>query len=193
VYFKVPKDQISHILTATRQISGEDFVSVILYPRREIGSVMSFNNLSIHKTNLLKCRINVILLFPSRSSKLAFAEDSHHNSVYIHSSPPILSTCPAYCSVLHFTILTILRDLYKSRSSSLCSIIKCLFTSFFLCPCIFFNILSPNNCNLCSSLKAGDYVSYLHKTIWFFSCNFVYPDHQRFVWSRRDCNNFRTE
>jgi len=63
--------------------------------------------------SLLMIGMNVLRPSSSRSSK----RFPHQHSVYIRL--PILAICPAHPSLLHFTILTILGDLYRSRRSAL--------------------------------------------------------------------------
>lgn len=60
----------------------------------------------------------------------------------------IRATCPAHLNFLDFTILTILSDLYKSRSFTLCNILNCLLISSLLDPNKFLVTLFPNICNL---------------------------------------------
>jgi hypothetical protein len=65
--------------------------------------------------------------------------------------PPL--RCPAYRSFLHFTILTIIVDLYKQLSSSLYNILNFSPTLYFLEPNILLNISFSDTWNLWSSLK----------------------------------------
>jgi hypothetical protein len=83
---------------------------------------------------------SILMLFPNLSSpfsRLTFHKWYHTKILYAFLITHILTMCLAYQNPLAFTILTILCDLHKSRSSLLCIIQNRLFTSPFLSTKVF--------------------------------------------------------
>jgi hypothetical protein len=78
--------------------------------------------------------LNVTLSDPSRLSKQPFSKRFPHQIPYASLAlhPHNLDRCPHNCSILDFTILTLLSGLYKSRSPWLCISLNCSLTSHFL-------------------------------------------------------------
>jgi hypothetical protein len=58
--------------------------------------------------------------FLLRLTKYRLTKEFPIKILYVYFVSPIQTICPAYRNVLYFTILTILSDLYKSPSSTLC-------------------------------------------------------------------------
>ena len=75
----------------------------------------------------------------------------------------IRATCPAHLILLNFITRTILGEVYRSFSSSLCSFLHSLVTLSFLRPNILLNTLFLNTLSLRSSLNVSDQVSHPYK------------------------------
>ena len=87
-------------------------------------------------------------------------------------TPLLHHTCymPSQSHSSHFTTRTILREEYRSFSSSLCSFLHTTVTSSLLGPNILLSILFSNTLSLRSSLGVSDQVSQPYKTtgkLWF--------------------------
>ena len=76
---------------------------------------------------------------------------------------PLRATCPAHLICLDFITRTILGEVYRSLSYSLCRFLHSPVTSCLLGPNII-NTLFSNTPSLCSSLSVSDQVSHPYKT-----------------------------
>ena len=84
---------------------------------------------------------------------------------YTHlSSPPLGPTWPAHLVLLDFITRTILVEVYRLLSSTLCSFLHSLVTSSLLGPNIFLSTLFSNTLSLPSSFNVSDQVSHQYKT-----------------------------
>jgi hypothetical protein len=80
------------------------------------------------------------------------------------SAHPISNTCPIYIILLGLFTLLICSEVCTLQSSSLCSFLYPLITSYFSDPYIFLSTLFLNTVSLCSFLSARDQLSYPYKT-----------------------------
>ena len=110
--------------------------------RRFITALTSVRHLSLSTSHLLDIRSNIIHPFTS----------------------PIRATCPAHLILLDFITRTILREEYKSFSSSLCSLLHSPVTSSLLGPNILLNTMFSNTLSFLSSRSVNDQVSHPYKT-----------------------------
>ena len=85
-------------------------------------------------------------------------------TLYTSLLSPIRATCPTHLILLYFITRIILREEYRSLSSSLCSFLHSPVTSSLLGPNILLNTLFSNTLSLRSSLNVSDQVSYPYKT-----------------------------
>jgi len=89
----------------------------------------------------------------------------HQNPVNASPLPsPIRATYPAHLILLDFITRTILGEVCRSLSSSLCSFLHSYVTSYFLGPNILHGTLFSNSLSLRSSLNVSDRVSHPYKT-----------------------------
>jgi hypothetical protein len=115
-----------------------------------------------HITCFSKSNISAMPLSTSRLSKWSLTK-MFHNQNYICICLSSSATCPVSHSEQNFTTLTISGGLYKSRSSTLCSILNYLETSRVLDYNKFLSILNLSMCNLYSFLKVRYHVSERYK------------------------------
>jgi len=125
------------------------------------------NPFHIPTAHLLEIHPNII--HPSKprspqwSPSLRFP---HQDSIHPLSSP-IRATCTAHLIVLDFITRTILGEVYKSFSSSLCNLLHYPVTSSLLGPNILLNTMFPNTLRFLSSRNVNDQVSHPYKsTVW---------------------------
>jgi hypothetical protein len=85
------------------------------------------------------------------------------NTLCTTLSSPIRAMCPAHFIRLDFTTYTILGNVYRSFSSSLCSFLHSHVTPSLLGPNTFLNTLFSNTLNLRSYLNVSDQVSHPYK------------------------------
>ncbi|PNF19927.1 hypothetical protein B7P43_G11504, partial [Cryptotermes secundus] len=78
----------------------------------------------------------------------------------IQSSSPHLYYMPSHLILLDLIVLIILREEYKLRTSSLCSLLQPPVTSSLFSPNILLNTLFSNTLSLCSSLNVRNQVSH---------------------------------
>ena len=102
----------------------------------------------------LNIHFNIILLSLPTSYKWSLSPRYHHqNFVCISPIPHTCCTCATCHIFLGFITQIIFDDEYRSYSSSLCSLLHCPVTSFFLEPDVFLSTLFSNTPSLCSSLN----------------------------------------
>jgi len=106
----------------------------------------------------LKIQFNIILPTMPGSPKWSLSFRFHHQNPVYASPSPIRATFPAQLILLDFISRTMLREEYRSLSSSLCSCLHSLVTSSLLGPNILLNTLFSNTLSLRSSLNVSDQV-----------------------------------
>ena len=130
-------------------------------PIRILSQLDPVHNTTFH---FLKIHRNIILPSKPGSPKWSLSlRFPHQNPVYASSLPHTLYM-PAHLILLDFITRTILGEEYISLSSSLCSFLHSLVTSFFLGPNIFLNNPISNTLSLRSSLNVSDQISHPYTT-----------------------------
>jgi len=118
----------------------------------------------IAKSHFLKIHLNIIFPSMPRPSTWSLSfRFPRRNPVYA-SLLPHTRYMPDHLILLTFITRTVLGEVYRSLSSSLCIFLHSLVTSFFLGPNILLNTLFSNTLSLRSSLNVSDQVSHLYKT-----------------------------
>jgi len=97
---------------------------------------------------------------PQWSPSLRFP---YQNPIHRLSSP-IRTTCQAHLLLLDFITRTILVEIYKSFSTSLCNLLHSPVTSSLLGPNILLNTMFSITLNIFSSHNINDQISYPYKT-----------------------------
>ena len=122
------------------------------------------NPVHIPTSHVLEIRSNIILPSTPRSFQWSLSLRFPHQDPIHPLSSPILATCPAHLILLDFIIRTILGEVYKSFSSSLCNILHSPVTSSILGPNILLNTMFSNTLSFLSSRNVSDQVSHPYKT-----------------------------
>ena len=118
-----------------------------------VPNLSQFDPVHTPTSHFLKIHLNIILPSTPGSSKWS-----------VYASPlPIRTTCPSHLILLDFITQTILGEEYKSLSSSLCSFLHSLVTSYPLGTNILLGTLFPYTLSLRSSLNVSDQVSHPYK------------------------------
>ena len=129
------------------------------------------NPVHIPTSQLLGIHPNIIhpstLRSPQWSPSLRFP---HQEPIHPLSSP-IRATCPAHLILLDFITRTILREEYKSFSSSLCNLLHSPVTSSLLGPNILLNTMFSNTLSFLSS--RNKILLTVHNSLWH-SRNYLY-------------------
>ena len=108
---------------------------------------------------LFKIRFNITLIYTPRSDghfPSGFPTKTMDASLFYHKR----ATCPVNLIPLDSIARIIIGEEYRSRSSSLCSLLHSTVTSSFAGPCMFLIALLLNILKLRSSLNVRDQVSH---------------------------------
>ena len=123
------------------------------------------NPVHIPTSHLLEIRRNIIHpstpRSPQWSPSLRFP---HQDPIRPSLLSPIRATCPAHLILLDFITRTVLREEYKSFSSSLRNLLHSPATSSLLGPNILLNTMFSNTLSFLSSRRVSDQVSHPYKT-----------------------------
>ena len=117
----------------------------------------------VHSTTLhiLKIHLNIIFLgLPSGLFPLGLPT----KTLYIPLLSPICATTPAHLILLDFITQTILGEVYRSLSPSLCSFLHSLVALFLLSPNNLLKMVFSNTLSLHSSINVSDQVSHPYTT-----------------------------
>ena len=122
------------------------------------------NPVHIPTSHLLEIHPNIIHpstpRSPHWSPSLRFPQQDPIHTL----SSPIGATWPGHLILLDFITRTILGEVYKSFSSSLCNLLHSPVTSSFLGPNILLNTMFSNTLSFLSSRNVNDQVSHTYKT-----------------------------
>ena len=121
------------------------------------------NPVQIPTSHLLEIHSNII--YPSTPWSPRWSLSLHFpQQDPIHPlSPVIRVTCPAHLILLDFITCTMLGEVYKSFSSSLCILLHSPITLSLLCPNILLNTVFSNTLSFLSSRNVSDQVSHPYK------------------------------
>jgi len=111
-----------------------------------------------------KIHSNIILPSNPRSSDCIFPSGFPTNIFYVFFISPMRAMWSSHTILLDLIPLIKFGEAYKIWSSSLCSVLQPLATSFLLGPNILLSTLFPNPSNLRSDLSLRDQVSRPYKT-----------------------------
>ena len=104
----------------------------------------------IPTSHLLEIHPKIIHPFTPMSPQWSLSLRIPHQDPIHPLSSPISATCPAQLILLHFITRTILGEVYKSFSSSLCNLLHSPVTSSLLGPNILLNTMFSNNLSFLS-------------------------------------------
>ena len=122
------------------------------------------NPVHIPTSHLLEFHPNIIYPSTSRSPLWSLSFQFPHQEAIHPLFSPIRATCPAHLILLEYITRTILGEVYKSFSSSLCSLLHSPVTSSLLGPNILLNTMFSNTLIFLSSRNVSDQVSHPYKT-----------------------------
>ena len=122
------------------------------------------NSVHIPTPHLLENSPNIIHSSTPRSPKWSPSLRFPHPDPIHPLSSTIRATCPAHLILLDFITRTILGDVYRSFSSSLCNLLNSPVTSSLLDPNIPLNTPFSNTLSFLSTLNVSDQVSHPYKT-----------------------------
>ena len=114
--------------------------------------------------HFLKCMLILSPIYIWVSPVVSFPQVSPPKPCIQLYSPSTRATCPTHLILLDFISRTILSEQYRSLSSSLCSFLHSLVTSYHLGPNILLSTLFSSILSQSYSLKASDQVSHPYKT-----------------------------
>ena len=115
-------------------------------------------------SHFLNVQLNIILPYTPGSSKWSLSSGFPTKTLFTPILSPIRATCHAHLILLDLITRSILGEVYRSLSSSLCSFRHSLVNLSFLGPSILLSTLFSNTLSLCSSLNVSDKVSHPYKT-----------------------------
>ena len=129
--------------------------------RRFITALTTVRHLSLSRTSPIQSTYPCLtawrsILILSTHLRLGLPSGLFHSgfsteTLYSSLSSPIRWTCPSHLSLLDFSTRTIFGEVYKSFSSSLCSLLQFPFSSALLGPNILLNTLFSNTLSFTSS------------------------------------------
>ena len=122
------------------------------------------NPVYIPTSHLLEIHPNIIHPSTPRSPQWSLSLRFPHQDPIHSLSSPIRATCTAHLILLDFITRTILGEVYKAFSSSLCILLHSPVTSSLLGPNILLNNMFSNTLSFLSSHNVNDQVSQPYKT-----------------------------